>query len=67
LERKLDALLQNQGIEIPSGLSPEAQRLAADPRTKIAAIKVHREENPALSLAEAKAEIEAFAKTIQSK
>ena len=60
LERKLDALLQHQGIAMPSRLSPEVQRLAADPRRKISAIKLHREQNPDLSLAEAKAEIEAF-------
>jgi hypothetical protein len=65
LERKLDALLQHEGIEMPSRLSPGVQCLDTDPRTKIAAIKLHREENPELSLAEAKAEIEAFARTIQ--
>ena len=65
LERKLDALLQHEGIAMPSRLSPEVQRLAADPRTKIAAIKLHREENPELSLAQAKAEIESFAGKIQ--
>ena len=60
LDRKLDALLKHQGIDLPSRLSPEVQRLAGDPRQKIAAIKLHREQNPGLGLAEAKAEIEDF-------
>jgi hypothetical protein len=60
MERKLDALLQHLGVEVPSPLSPEVQRLATDPRRKIAAIKLHREEHPGLSLANAKAEVEEF-------
>ncbi len=60
LERKLDALLKAQGVEWPF-LSPEVQILAQNPRKKIASIKLHREENPGFSLAEAKSEIEAFA------
>jgi len=61
LERKLDALLKHHGVEPPSRLSPEVQRMARDPRQKIAAIKLHRDQNPGLGLAEAKAEIEDFA------
>ena len=61
IERKLDALLKHQGVELPSRLSPEVQLLARDPGRKIAAIKLHREQNPGLSLAEAKKEIEDFA------
>jgi hypothetical protein len=61
LERKLDALLQHQGVDLPSRLSPEVQLLARDPGRKIAAIKLHREQNPGLSLADAKAEVENFA------
>jgi hypothetical protein len=61
LEDKLDALLKHHGIELPSRLSPEVQRLAKDPSQKIAAIKLHREQNPGLGLAEAKKEIEDFA------
>lgn len=60
VERKLDALLKQQGVSLPSGLSPEVQRIAMDPSEKIAAIKLHREQNPGLSLAEAKKEIEEF-------
>jgi hypothetical protein len=60
VERKLDALLQHHGVKVPSPLSPEVQRLATDPRRKIAAIKLHRQENPGLSLAKAKAEVEEF-------
>jgi ribosomal protein L7/L12 len=61
VERKLDALLKRQGVELPSQLSPEVQLLAKDPSKKIAAIKLHREQNPALSLADAKREVEDFA------
>jgi hypothetical protein len=60
LDIKLDALLKHQGVEWPS-LSPEVQALALDSRRKIAAIKLHREEHPDLGLAEAKADVEAFA------
>lgn len=60
LDIKLDALLKHQGVEWPS-LSPEVQALALDPSRKIAAIKRYREEHPDIGLAEAKAEVEAFA------
>jgi len=64
LNKKLDALLKHQGIEMPpppkSGLSPEVELLAGDPQTKIAAIKRYREENPGTGLREAKEKIEAF-------
>jgi hypothetical protein len=64
VEQKLDALLKHEGIEPPppppSGLSPEVERLARDPRTKIAATKLYRQENPGVGLAEAKAKIEEF-------
>ena len=58
VERKLDALLQHHEVKLPSRLSPEVECLATDPTQKIAAIKLHREQNPELSLAEAKLEIE---------
>ena len=64
LQKKMDALLKHQGIEMPpppkSGLSPEVELLASDPQTKIAAIKRYREENPGAGLREAKEKIEAF-------
>jgi hypothetical protein len=60
LDIKLDALLKHQGVEWPS-LSPGVQALALDPSRKIAAIKLHREENPGMGIAEAKAEVGAFA------
>jgi ribosomal protein L7/L12 len=67
LQRKMDALLKHQGIELPqpppSGLSPQVERLALDPQEKIAAIKLYREQNPGTGLAEAKARIEEFAKS----
>jgi len=61
LERKLDALLKHQGVELPPRLSPEVQLLAHDPNKKIAAIRLHREQNPGLSLVDAKADVEDFA------
>ena len=64
MEQKLDALLKHEGIEPPpppaSGLSPEVERLAQDPKAKIAAIRLYRQENPGVGLAEAKAKIEEF-------
>lgn len=64
LERKVDALLQHQGVRPPqpppSGLSPEVERLARSPENLIAAIKLYREQTPGTGLAEAKAKIEAF-------
>ena len=67
LEQKLDALLKHEGVAPPppppSGLSPEVERLAGDPKGKIAAIRLYREQNPGVGLAEAKEKIEAFQKT----
>ena len=68
LERKLDALLKHHEIETPPGIaissgrtiSIDAQLLARNPEQKIAAIKLHREDNPGLGLAEAKTDIEEF-------
>jgi hypothetical protein len=65
LERKLDALLQHHGVKLPSRLSPEVQRLARDPRQKIAAINLHRRQNSGLGLAEAKEEVDDFEGTAQ--
>src|SRR5580698_7862671 len=62
LQEKMDALLKHQGVEMPprpvSGLSPELERLASLPDTKIAAIELYRRENPGTSLREAKEKIE---------
>ncbi len=64
LQRKVEALLKHQGIELPpppaGGMSPEVEQLAKDPRTKIAAIRLYREENPGIGLREAKELIEAI-------
>ena len=64
LQKKLDALLKHQGIEMPtappSGLSPEVELLASSLDTRIAAIKLYRKENPGVGLREAKEKIEAF-------
>jgi len=61
LERKLDALLKHQGIELPS----EVESLAKDPNQKIAAIKLYQEEHPEVGLAEAKARVEEIYKRSQ--
>jgi len=67
LEKKVEALLKHEGIEMPpppvSGFSPELERLASLPDTKIAAIKLYRQENPGTGLREAKEKIEAFYKS----
>lgn len=65
LQKKLDALLKQQGIEIApaSDLSPGLQMMAKDPRQKIAAIKLYRDEHPGVGLAEAKQRIEQFSET----
>jgi hypothetical protein len=63
IQRKQDALLKQQGIEMPppaSGLSPGVEQLAKDPKTKLAAIKLYLEENPGTSLREANERIVAF-------
>jgi ribosomal protein L7/L12 len=59
VERKLDALMKHQGVELPSPLSPEVQKLTREPGQKIAAIKLHREQT-GLSLTEAKTEVEEY-------
>ena len=69
LQKKLDALLKHQGIQMPtpppSGLSPEVELLASNLETKIAAIKLYREENRGVGQREAKEMIEAFYKSRQ--
>jgi len=67
LQKKLDALLKHEGVELPpppvSGLSEDVELLASSPQTKIAAIKLYRQENPGVGLREAKEKIEAFYKS----
>lgn len=63
LQERVDLLFQHAGLPVPtspSGLSPAVERLARQPDGKIAAIKLLRQEQPGLGLAEAKARIEAF-------
>ena len=60
VQQKLDALLKHQGIDLPTAPS-ELEFLASSPDTKIAAIRLYREQNPGVSLAEAKAKVEALA------
>ena len=66
IERKLDALLQHQGITLPpqAKLSEEVQRLARNPAQRGNAVMLHRGET-GLGLAEAKADIQDFIRTIQ--
>jgi ribosomal protein L7/L12 len=64
LERKVDAILKHLGITVPDpagpeGLSEEVRRLADDPREKIRAIKLHRDQT-GLGLKEAKDAVEAY-------
>lgn len=59
IERKLNLLLNNLGVKELPGLSPMVQDLARDPRQKIAAIKLHREET-GCGLGEAKQDVEDF-------
>jgi hypothetical protein len=68
LEYKLNALLRHHGAEptphLP--LSERAKELAADPRRKIDAIKIYREETGA-GLAEAKDAVEAYQQQLLSR
>ena len=64
IEKKLDLILQHLGLEFvddspPGSLSPAVQELARDPRRKIAAIKLHREQT-GVGLKEAKDAVEDF-------
>jgi len=59
LEHQLHILIKKQKGENP--LSPEVELLAKDPKQKIAAIKLHRVQNPGMSIADAKWDIENLA------
>src|SRR5438067_4588595 len=64
VEAKLDLILKHLGLEYKgpetsAGLSEEVKALADDPRQKIAAIKLHREQT-GLGLKEAKDAVEAY-------
>src|SRR4051794_39591593 len=54
VEHKLDLLLKQQGIVVPS----EFEMMVKDPTQKIAAIRLYRQEHPGVGLAEAKAKVE---------
>ena len=63
IERKLNALIRHHGVDPTQGrlpLSDRVKQLAADPASKIEAIKAYREETGA-GLAEAKEAVESFA------
>jgi hypothetical protein len=62
IERKLNALLRHHGVDLTQGLLPLSNRVkevAADPKRKIEAIKIYREETGA-SLLDAKEAVESF-------
>lgn len=63
LDRKLSLILRHFKIEEFSPLSERVKELARQPRGKIEAIKVYREETGA-GLAEAKEAVEAFIKSL---
>jgi hypothetical protein len=59
LEHQLHILFKKQKGENP--LSPEVELLAKDPKQKVAAIQLHRDQNPGMSIADAKWDIENLA------
>ena len=59
LEHQLHILLKKQKGE--KLLSTEVELLAKDPKQKITAIKLHRDQNPGMSIADAKWDIENLA------
>ena len=59
LEHQLHTLFKQRKGENP--LSPEVELLAKDPKQKVAAIKLHRDQNPGMSIADAKWDIENLA------
>ena len=68
IERKLDALLKQQGVPPPAPVvagevSDEGQQIALDPARRIEAIKLNREQT-GCGLAEAKRDVEQFIKNI---
>ena len=68
IERKLTALMAHHGVPPAQGpaVSDRVKELAADPKRKIEAIKVYREETGA-GLAEAKDAIEAYQQQLRSR
>lgn len=60
VERKVDLLLKSYGLQLPQLISPEVQALLKDSGRKIEAIRLHREQNPGLGLAEAKQQVEDY-------
>jgi hypothetical protein len=59
LDRKLDALLKQQGISLPPIVSEDVQRILRDPTKKPEAVKLHREQ-AGLDETDATADVEAF-------
>jgi ribosomal protein L7/L12 len=68
VERKLDALLKQQGVPPPvppvvGEVSDEVQQIALDPTRRIEAIKLHREQT-GCGLADAKRDVERFIRNV---
>jgi hypothetical protein len=59
LERRLDALLKQQGISLPPVVSEDVQRILRDPTKKPESIKLHGEQS-GLDVEDATADVEAF-------
>jgi ribosomal protein L7/L12 len=66
VERKLNRILQQMNINFDesSGLSDRVKEVARDPRRKIEAIKIYREETGATSLLAAKEAVEAYIESL---
>jgi ribosomal protein L7/L12 len=69
IERKVDALLKQQGVEPPAPpivageVSDEVQHMAIDPVRRLDAIKLHRRQT-GCDLADAKRDVEQFIKNV---
>ena len=58
LEHKLNTVLKQQKKE--QLISPEVALMAKDPDKRLASIKLHRDQNPGMSIADAKSDIESL-------
>lgn len=59
LDRKLDALLEHQGISLPPIVSEEVQQMLVDPTKRSEAIELHGEQT-GLSEEDATTDVDAF-------
>lgn len=63
MQRTLDRMARQQGVDFGAALSNHVKELARDPARKIEAIKAHRDETGA-GLAEAKQAVEDYIRTL---